>query len=242
MSGGVIFQEALRIVTGRALHAVAERDVVRALEAARRQGPLDLLYDCGCEAKLERGALLARAGAIFFSFAAGNLADDIADDECTYLEEPTRTGPCVQFILQNLFFATAAGAQLATATLERITVLLAQAGGPQLLEVRTQRWSAELARTVGESIAGLQYAAYMRLLWAETPLELRAESVGRALGVAGHIAKDIATGDPRFFSLTPECAREIVDWARAHAAALRREELQCLEPTLRYIEPILQSV
>jgi hypothetical protein len=240
VSGGVIFQESLRALAVRGLHATAERDVVRALEAAREGGPLDLLYDCGAEAGLERATLLGRGAAIFFSFAAGNLADDLADGDCHYLDEPARTGPCVQFILQNLFFATAARADVRPERLEEVTASLARAGGPQLLEVRTHAWTADLARTVGESIAGLQYAAYLRLLWADTPLEERAMRVGMALGVAGHVAKDLLTHDPRIASLPPAQASALVDWAREQTDALRKEQLACLGPMLRYIDPILE--
>ena len=240
MSGGVIFQECLRVVGAHTLHQVAERDVVGALEAARRNGPLDLLYDCGAEAHLPRPALLTRGAAIFFSYAAGNLADDVADDDCTYLDEPVRTGPCVQFILQNLFFSTALRAQVKADVLDEVVALLARAGGPQLLEVRTRRWTMDLARAVGESIAGLQYAAYLRFLWADTTLESRARAVGLALGVAGHVAKDVATKDPRVASLPRSSARELVAWAKAQADALRKENLACLTPMLRYIDPILQ--
>lgn len=239
MSGGVVFQEALRIVNKSGLHELAERDVLRTLQAARLGGPLDLLYDCAAAARLERQQRLVRGAAIFFSFAAGNVADDIADAECDYLEEPTRTGPCVQFILQNLFFATATNAGVSVETLNDVALSLARAGGPQLLEVRTRQWTAELARIVGESIAGLQYAAYLRLLWAGTPLEARAIEVGTALGVAGHVARDLATDDPRISTLPPSDASQVIAWAREQADVLRRENLPCLDATLRYIDPIL---
>jgi len=239
MSGGVIFQETLRIANKSGLHELAERDVLRSLQAARIAGPLDLLYDCAAAAKLEREQRLVRGAAIFFTFTAGNLADDLADGECDYLDEPSRTGPCVQFILQNLFFATATRSNVAPNVALEVAMCLARAGGPQLLEVRTRQWTAELARVVGESIAGLQYAAYLQLLWAGTPLESRAVEIGTALGVAGHVAKDLATDDPRISSLPPSDADSVIAWAREQADVLRRENLPCLDATLRYIDPIL---
>jgi hypothetical protein len=239
VSGGVIFQEALRIANKSGLHEIAERDVLRSMQAARIAGPLDLIYDCAAAAKLEREHRLVRGAAIFFSFAAGNLADDLADGECDYLEEPSRTGPCVQFILQNLFFATATRSGVPLERVADVAMCLARAGGPQLIEVRTRQWTAELARVVGESIAGLQYAAYLQLLWAGTPLEERAVAIGTALGVAGHVAKDLETADPRIVSLPPSDAHSVVAWAREQADVLRRENLPCLDATLRYIDPIL---
>jgi hypothetical protein len=240
MSGGVLFQESLRVLSKSGLHAIAERDVLHALDVAQAHGPLDLIYDCGFEARLERPALLTRGAAIFFSYAAGNLADDLADGECTYLAEPARTGPCVQFVLQNLFFATALRSGISCAALEEVAGTLARAGGPQLIEVRTRQWTAALARLVGESIAGLQYAAYLRLLWDGTWLEGRASDVGMALGVAGHVAKDLLTQDPRTATLSPDQAAEVVAWAKEQADSLRREGLACLEATLRHIDPILE--
>jgi hypothetical protein len=151
-----------------------------------------------------------------------------------------RVGPCVQFILQNLFFSTASRGGLPAEVLEEVSTALARAGGPQLLEVRTRKWTMELAREVGESIAGLQYAAYLRLLWAGSPLEARAADVGLALGVAGHVAKDIATHDPRIATLTPGDASALVAWARSQADVLRNEKLPCLDATLKYIDAILQ--
>lgn len=239
MSGGVVFQEALRVLSSTGLHELAEHDTLQALEAARKDAPLDLLYDCGSAARLPRDELLVRSAAIYFSFTAGNLADDLADGECTYLGEPLRTAPCVQFILQNLFVATLGRARLLPSVIEDVGTTLARASGPQLLEVRTRQWTIDLARVVGESIAGMQYAAYMRLLWHGSPLEPRAHEIGCALGIAGHVAKDIATKDPRITTLTSEDAAALVTWAREHAEALRKARLECLDATLRYIDPIL---
>src|SRR5690349_1576914 len=101
MSGGVIYQEALRVVRRLGLPEQAEQDVVTALEAAQ-PGPLGLLYEAGMESGLRREMLLARGTGIFLSFAAGNLADDLCDGDCSYYPQPLKVGPYVQFLLQNL--------------------------------------------------------------------------------------------------------------------------------------------
>ena len=110
MSGGAIYQESLRVLRKLALPEQAERDVVAALEAAH-PGPLALLYEAGVEAGLAREALLSRGTGIFLSFAAGNLADDLSDGECTYYARPSQVGPYVQFLLQNLAWSTLARAE-----------------------------------------------------------------------------------------------------------------------------------
>jgi hypothetical protein len=241
VSGGVLFQEALRALSRCELDPVAERVVLRCMQAARESAPLGLVYDCGVAASLDRPLLLARGSAVFFSFAAGNLADDIADDECTYLGQPSRDGPCAQFMLQNLFFSSAAAGGVSHAVLHRVARDLVRAAGPQLVELRTTSWTLELARRVGEAIAGLQYAAYLQLLWAGTELEARAYPLGQALGVAGHVAKDVESRDRRALSLPADAFADLVAWARAQADVVRAERMECLDATLRYVDPILEG-
>jgi len=116
MSAGAVFQEVLRVFNRQHLPEVSQLDVLAALEAGR-PGPLAFLYEAGVEAELPRQQLFTRAVAIYLNFCAGNLADDLIDGDCTYLSEPFRLGPCVQFILQNLFFHVLAEADLPTQTL-----------------------------------------------------------------------------------------------------------------------------
>ncbi|MBN1205928.1 MAG: hypothetical protein JXB05_13510 [Myxococcaceae bacterium] len=240
MSGGSIYQEALRVLRRLNLPETAERDVVAALEAAQ-PGPLALLYEAGVEAGLRREALLARGAGIFLSFAAGNLADDVSDGDCTYYASPYRVGPYVQFLLQNLAWATLARAEVPGEVLAEAAGALASAAGPQALEVRTQAWTAPIFRRVAEGLAGQQWAAYLRLLWTGTPLAERS-AVGHGLGIAAHVAEDIRSKDPRFFSMPEADQREVVRWARAGMEGVRREGLRCLDAALRRIDPILPEV
>ncbi|XXF78306.1 hypothetical protein P2318_00690 [Myxococcaceae bacterium GXIMD 01537] len=60
MSGGAIYQEALRVLERQGLPAEASRDVLAALEAGQ-PGPLPLLYAAGVEAGLPREVLMGRA-------------------------------------------------------------------------------------------------------------------------------------------------------------------------------------
>ncbi|MGK3990163.1 hypothetical protein WME99_44375 [Sorangium sp. So ce136] len=240
MSGGAIFQQALRAVGGSALGPVEQGHVLRALEAGR-SGPLAFSYAAGAEAGLSREILLTRGAAVFFSFCAANLADDLADGDCTYLEAPTRTGPTVQFILQSFAFAMLARGAVPPDVIARAGADLVAAGGAQLIELRTTTWTATTAREVAEGIAGLQYAAYLRILWAGTPLEPAAPRAGRALGIAAHVAQDLTSGDPRIHSLAQGDRREVMLWARDLAIALRKENLRCIDAALGAIEPTLQA-
>lgn len=240
MSGGSIYQEALRTLRRLELPEQAERDVMAALEAAQ-PGPLGLLYEAGTEAGLRREALLTRGSGIFLCFAAGNLADDLCDGECTYYASPLQVGPYVQFLLQNLAWATLARAELPGEVLAQAAQALALAAGPQALEVRAQQWTAPLFQRVAEGLAGQQWAAYLRLLWAGTPLAPHAPA-GRGLGIAAHVAEDIRSGDARFFSMPEADQREVVRWARAGLEGVRRQGLRCLDAALRRIDPILPEV
>ena len=240
MSGGAIYQEALRVLRRLSLPTLAERDVVTALEAAQ-PGPLALLYEAGVEAGLRRETLLVRGSGIFLSFAAGNLADDLSDGECGYFTHPARVGPYVQFLLQNLAWATLAQAQVPGEVLAEAARELAEAAGPQALEVRTREWTAPVFQQVAEGLAGQQWAAYLRLLWAGTSLADRS-AAGHDLGIAAHVAEDIRTRDPRFFSMPAADQLEVVRWARAGMDGVRRQGLRCLDAALRRIDPILPEV
>jgi hypothetical protein len=240
LSAGAVFQQAVRTIVQHCLPEVSQRDVLAALEAAR-PGPLELLYEAGAEAGLAREAILSLSVPIFFNFCAGNLADDLSDGECTYLEEPYRIGPCTQFLLQNFFFYALASADLPDGTIRAAVQELIRAAAPQHLELRTKRWNPALFREIAEGIAGRQWSAYLQILWCATPLAARAVSVGMNAGVAAHTAKDIQTHDPRFVTMEPAAKREIVTWASAAARALHAEHLRCLDAVLRTLEPVLKT-
>lgn len=240
MSAGAVFQEALRVLRRHALPEEAERDVLVALEAGR-PGPLALLYAAGAEAGLGREVLLRRAAGLFFCACAANLADDLADGECTYFAQPTRVGPGVQFALQSLSFATLARAEVPAPVLAEAASAMVTAAGLQGLEVHTSTWTASGYQRVAEGIAGAQWALYLRVLWEGTALAERAVAVGRALGVAAHVAEDHRSGDRRFHGMPEEDRREVLEWAREATDTVRREGLASLAAVLRTVEPLLTS-
>jgi hypothetical protein len=238
VSAGAVFREALRALSRHALPEEAERDVLVALEAGR-PGPLALLYAVGAEAGLEREVLLRRAAGLFFCACAANLADDLADGECTYFAEPWRVGPGVQFALQSLCFATLARAEVPAPVLGEAASAMVTAAGLQGLEVHTPMWTAPGYQRVAEGIAGAQWALYLRVLWEGTALAERAPAVGRALGVAAHVAEDIRSEDRRFHGMPREDRDEVLRWAREAAASVGREGLASLDAVLRTVEPVL---
>jgi hypothetical protein len=238
MSGGVVFQEALRVLSEHRLPEEAERDVLVALEAGR-PGPLALLYAAGAEAGLARGVMLRRAAGLFFCFCAANLADDLSDGDCTYYARPMRTGPGVQFALQGLCTATVARAEVPVPVLAEMGRAQVAMAALQALEVRTEAWTAPRFQHVAEGIAGAQWSLYLRVLWEGTPLAERAVEVGRNLGVVAHVAEDIRSKDARFHGMPEEDRRQVVSWAKAAAEALRQQGLRCLDAVLRTVDPVL---
>ncbi|MCG8592524.1 MAG: hypothetical protein MJE66_24810 [Proteobacteria bacterium] len=241
MSAGRVFQEALRLLQDFSLPEVAVRDVVAALEA-NRSGPLQFLVDATAEAGLTEAEGLRRSAAVFFCYAAGQLADDLCDSECTYLENPSSTGPSTQFLLESLFFATLGEkTSVSRDALTEAARQLAIGTGPQHAEVRARHWTEPLAREVAEGIAGRQIAAYLQVLWDGTPLAEQANTVGRALGIAAHVATDIRTDDRRFYGLSEEARGELVEWARQAIRSAREAQLESVEAVLRSIEPVFES-
>jgi hypothetical protein len=85
VSSGRVFQEALRVLLETPLPGVARDDVLAVLEA-NRSDLLQLFFDAAREAGVERDAALRRSAAVFFWYASGQLADDLADGDCEYLE------------------------------------------------------------------------------------------------------------------------------------------------------------
>jgi hypothetical protein len=228
VSAGAIFQEALRVLRRAQLPEECERDLTAVLEAGR-PGPLPLLYEAGHEAGLDRVAILARATAIYLAFCAGNLADDLADGDVDYLDEPVRLAPGAQYVLQTLAFAELAAAGLPAAVLERGARTLVASAAWQQVEVRTRAWTAARYREVAEAIAGRQWEAYLMFLWHGTPLLPLAAEIGVAAGLAGLVAEDFRSGDARFATLPAADQELALGWVREALLRLGAHELRCVQ-------------
>jgi hypothetical protein len=163
------------------------------------------------------------------------------DGDCTYLDDPFRLGPCVQYILQTLCIRALLEAEFPASILTSVTENLLAAAGQQLIEVRTEQWSLQKFSEVAEGIAIRQWSAYLQILWWDTPLSSRAVNVSMNAGLAGHVVKDIRSADPRYSTLPAPDRREILARARIAAQSLRDERLLCLDALLLTIDPVLQE-
>jgi hypothetical protein len=240
MSAGAVFQATLRIINRMSLPADAQKDVVTAMEAGRTS--LTMLYSMGYDAGLEHEALMARAAALFLGFCAGNLADDLVDGDCTYLEPPIRIGPGLQYLLQHASLAALCDAGLPSETLGRAARDLVTAAGEHQSEVRTTTWDAPRYHRICSAIAGRQWAGYLRLLWHDTKLAPLAEEVGLGLGEVGNISEDIRSKDRRFFDMPLADQRQVAGWAKDTLAKLRAHEIPSIELMARSVGPILAQI
>ncbi len=241
MSAAAVFQQVLRIVVGQDLPAIAQENIVAALEAGR-PGPLEMLYEAGEEAQLSAPQIIARAAACYFFFCTANLCDDLSDGDATYLSEPYRAGPCAQLAIQNLFFRALVEMELPSGALSNVLDEFTAMAGGQHVELDTKRWTAAVYRQVAEGIAGRQWSAYLQLVWFGTPMEDRAERIGSKLGIAAHVAKDIESGDPRYTSLADRDKREIITWALRATHELHLEHLSCVDAVLLTVNPVLEGI
>lgn len=239
MSGGVVYRRAVAAVEGVSLDGVADRELFAALEAAHKGPLLQLLYEAAHEAELARDDLLDRAAGCYLSYAAGNLADDLIDGDCDYLDDAIRLGPSTQFLLQNAAYRTWLCSDAPRDALRRCAEELARAAGPNHLEVKTERWTAERFQYVGEAITGRQWGAYLEVLWGGTPLAARASAVGVAMGSLGHLVEDVRTEDARWTTLTEADQVTLRAWALDVKTALAREPLRFLAPLLRGAAAVL---
>jgi hypothetical protein len=218
------------------LHVDVERAVIRAINAAA-PGPGQALLNAGLETRLREDVVLARASTAFLNFAAFNLSDDLSDGDCTYL--PSDEAAAVVLILDNVFFSAMRTLGLAEGVEDEIVADLLAAEEAQVLEIKTTAWGAERLTAVTDGIAGRQWSAYLKLLWAGTPLAPRADSIARGLGRVGLLAGDIRTGDARYTGLAVADRQVVLEQALAGVRELEAEQLSFLGPTLAASTPVL---
>lgn len=219
----------------------ATRRALRAVLDAARPGPLQTFWELAADAghSLEQTRKLCTG--LYLLFAWGNLSDDLADGDCDYLEEPARLGPVVSFLLRCLADEYLLQmAALPPAILARTYQLLATAAALGVKELYTQQWDAERWREVAEGIAGMQYQAYVQMLWHGTRLATLGEDVGYKLGVIAQLNQDLIDRDPRFLSMEEGQQRQSETWIEAQEQSLseiaEENEIPALTQLLRHLD------
>lgn len=205
------------------------------------RGALGFLVLAGEDAKLDFSTTCERAAALALLQASINLADDLSDGDCDYLQEPVRRAPGTQILLQSLAFLHLVEQGIGPGVLARLTGDIVSAASAQQLEVRTQSWTLDAFAYCADGFAARPCAGYLEVIWSSTSLAGRARDIGARLGFAAHVAGDIESRDRRFESLTPVERTSLLATALAHISVLRREPLQCVQALLRNVEPVIAA-
>src|SRR5215211_1428637 len=181
-----------------------DRLVVRALRAAAPEARR-VLVQAGLDAGLPREDTIKRAATCFFTSSAFNLSDDLSDGDCDYL--PPAPAQAVVLILHSLFVAGLRDLHL-------------PAEVAQVLETISTSWDATRLRIVTDGIAGSQWSAYLRVMWAGTRMEQLSSNVARNFGRVALLAGDITTADPRYNTLPVADRRSVLKDALTSLHAL----------------------
>lgn len=242
MSGGLLFQRALRVLAEANLPEEATRDVVAVLEAARKSGHQgQILYEFAAAAELPRETLLTRATGLLLLTAAANVCDDLMDGDVTYLERPVQLAPSAQMLLQALGTALVLEGGVPAGHLAAAQRTFVRAASFSHVEQRTSQWTAARYRLLAEETGGRQWTAYLEMLWAGTPLESDAAALAFPMACAGYVAEDLRSADRRFTSLTAAEQEEVLAWAQSHLSTLAGNPLRPAQLVHASLEPVLDA-
>ena len=217
MRGAEVLRQAFGRVAAHRFDLEVDRLVVGALRAAA-PGPCPLLLLAGQDAGLDRSAVIDRASTCFLAFSAFNLSDDLSDGDCSYL--PPAPAQAVVLILNSLFVTSLLDLHLPSDVEPHVLRDLLAAEEAQVLELSSVSWNAARLRSVTDGIAGRQWAAYLRVMWAGTPMEHLSTEVAVNIGRVGLLAGDISTEDPRFATLPPLDRQSVLEEALIGVRAL----------------------
>lgn len=198
--------------------------ILSALNATKASN-VQFFWELGSDAGLEVERLRGRCLALLFLFAWSNLTDDLVDQEASYLRSPEKAGPIVLYALRCL--ADVLGLErggLSTEAWFSINQDLAKCAFSGFEEIREVAWDLPRWLDVAQGIAGMQFSAYLRVLWSGTRLEKLSQEVGYRIGFLSHFYHDQKSLDKRLYSLQQEeiakietKGKEYTQWLRACA-------------------------
>ncbi len=213
-----------------------DRLVVRALKAAAPE-TRRVLVQAGLDAGLRHEDTIDRAATCFFTSSAFNLSDDLSDGDCDYL--PPASAQAVVLILSSLFVAALRDLHLSSDVTGHVLQDLVAAEEAQVLETLSTSWDATRLRNVTDGIAGSQWSAYLRVMWAGTHLEQLSSDVARNFGRVALLAGDIMTADPRYITLSEAHRRSVLEEALTSLHALEPVDTQLTRSVVAGCGPVL---
>jgi len=135
-----VLAQAVRLLERAKLSDAASADARSALGQLPASA-LGFAVLAGEDAKLDFATTCERAAALALSQAAINLADDLCDGDCYYLEEPVRRAPGTQILLQSLALVELIQLGIDAEVLSSWASDLVAAASDQQVEIRTTQWT-----------------------------------------------------------------------------------------------------
>jgi len=146
-----------------------------------------------------------------------HLADDLADGDCDYLENPEAAGPTTQYTLQQLVSLSMLDASICPEAARCFCQQMLKVGSAQHEEIRTRQWTFARTRAAAVQLGGWLYGAYFALALHQTSMAAEAEDLGYHFGLACFVARDIKSSDVRYTSLSEEDRQALRKCATASA-------------------------
>lgn len=230
MSAGAVHQRALRALVERELVAPGVEAV---LQRAVDRGPLAFAYALGVDAGLPREKLLDRAAGAFLLACAARCA--IEPDE-------REAAGGLQMLLHCTAVDVLAASGVPAVDLASASRLLGVA------VVKTDDAPSTAASYLDhvERTAGHPHAAFAIVLATGTALAVRADALGRALGIVQRVGRDLHHEDPRLVGLPREEVARVVERAREMQASIAQSAAKSLakltsEVCLVWAEPPIEA-
>jgi len=236
VSGIAVMRRAFGRLADLHLDIEVDRLVVRALRAAA-PGTRRVLVQAGLDAGLCRKDTVNRATTCFLASSAFNLSDDLSDDDCHYL--PPAPAQPVVLILHSLFVAGLRDLHLPPDVEAQVLQDLVAAEEAQVLETISTSWDATRLQVVTDGIAGSQWSAYLRVMWAGTRMEHLSSEVARNFGRVALLAGDITMADPRYNTLSRADRRSVLEEALTSLHALESVDTQITRSVIAECGPVL---
>jgi hypothetical protein len=240
MSGAWPLVAALEALEDAQLGADALHDLTVTLEAIDPMFP-NLIGTLAEEFGLPPPERRRRCAAICLLFAAVQLADDLADGECSYLADAARRGSGAQWLLQHLATGLLLQSTCSPAELVAAAAHFSRMGATQQMEVRREQWDLATAQQAATGLNGSQFAAYFGILADGTAWAEHAEGIGHDFGEVLHVVGDRFSRDRRITTLTEADQQALCQWARERLHRLSDTGLVVVRRTAIWFATVLAS-
>lgn len=233
---GWLLDAALEIVRDSVPKSEARTDLEATLRAIDPRF-LGLIGDV-LEGEAKPKLAVPRGAAVVLQVASIQLADDLADQECSYLEDAVRRGPGAQALLQLLAYQSMLKAELGEEALLRALSDLSMVGVAQQREVSRTDWDATSYLELAREINGHQHAAYLTILCCHSA-ERELRSMGIAFGTCAHVVGDAFSWDARWRRLSEDARCDVARVALGECTALLAHVLPALRPHVAALHRLL---